>query len=201
MKIVELVDLNPVTTKQDYHSYQKSIDKKGYDLLGGGSFANVYKSKVGNKSYAVKLINGGRNQPKNDALIHFYKICSETNNPYFPKIYDIRTYKYFRSNKRRGNVGWNFMYIVHMERLNKFTQSQIDNYTLVGKQFTAMEKYFDEGNRQSLNSYFKRDANLKQAIAVLKSLESKYGENIDFHMGNMMLRGSDQLVFIDPFCN
>lgn len=158
-----------------------------------------------------------------DAYFKYLQLISKnerfTNNPYFPKIFDLQV-KQFQYEKDERPY---YMYAVDMERLHPLdTLSDKEIELIVDRIFYAekafrwssneladvVEKVLRQTSRAKIpaakRSKFStaiKDTKFKHAVLLLQSLFRKEQFSFDIHTGNLMVRrgpGGPQLVITDP---
>jgi hypothetical protein len=207
--------LNEVLTKEIPNlpqSEKKLLDRgnqplntKGkWTLLGGGQQARAYNSYPKNNVVKLANITG-----PDDPVYQFLRVClKHQDNPYFPKIYNVKKYKL--NTDRSTKVINKYKLVITMERLRHVTLAdtkllerlfglsfkKFQDDRTAGKFLRSM--FYDQGWRQELIKNTK-DVKLKQALKLVEPLFRHYQG--DMHLGNIMLRGTGsgaQLVIIDP---
>ncbi len=153
--------------------------------IGTGAYAQVFGNKT--SKHVIKI------GPLKDVYLKYVSVVGIKNpNPYFPKIYSIKLYKY------RDNVcHWDNddYYVVTMEKLFKWSQVPRATRERLLKKI-GCDGVCDAGDPQIINSSRKWE---KKAI---KGLEKVWSHGMkDIHTGNIMFRKVGrgyQLVYTDP---
>lgn len=144
MKVFELVNQQSFTPKRlktpasvKYRETLKNTDHNR-ELLGQGSYANVYArdndpgavDKVAKPISPVERDGPGKGLSdglENDAYYKYLKLITTndrmSSNPYFPKIFDLKTFK--------GNDG-RYTYEVNMEKLHRLTTLSLEEVKMIG---------------------------------------------------------------------
>lgn len=200
MKLYEIIGTVPTETDETQASYIKRLGTQGYRKLGAGVFASAHK----HASYDTVLKRG----PLSDGWVYFIGNLINTplrNNPYFPRVHDIRAY--------RSSKGDNRYYVAEVETLKKFNLFGDHSWYAAG--FIEEAAKYNRGENRLLtdaNIWSKGDNRLRdymiklakdpkfiEATSFLHSLKQKYPRmGWDIHVGNIMLRGN-HLVINDPF--
>lgn len=162
--------------------------------VGQQSKVFAYDKHPGKVVKITMALNG-----KEDPAYQFLRVClSHQNNPFFPKIYNVKQYP----------SGDELKLIISMEKLEHLNNQdfekiqQLMNIPFIPEPEDKQEavtggmhhSFTKPGVRKHIINNTK-NPHLKQALRLLEPLFQHYGP--DMHLGNIMKRGS-QFVFIDP---
>lgn len=215
-KVVDQNEILPIRA-----SFGKATQKGKVDYLGGGAFANVYQHK---KRPGTVLKVGVIGSSGVDGYVLFLNTIFHNermqSNPYFPKVYNIKTYQ-VRPNRTE--------YVVEMERLYELMNAEPEEIYSIGDRLfkdyeTLREAFLDEyrktdyftGNfeeRDILAGLISRvvqrkisishiqDKKFREALALIGNITKRTQHFSDTHSGNFMIRRTSvgpQLVITDP---
>lgn len=158
MKLFELItrkNFKPQTMKTPAADIHRQLIRQnrehGKELVGQGSFADTYSHEKdpGSVEKLAKPISPTRmlgsaqvaqsystkSALENDPYFQYLKLLSTndrmSNNPYFPKVYDLKAFK--------GSDG-RYTYTVNMERLQRFVKLSTDEIKMLGNNlFTTFQ--------------------------------------------------------------
>lgn len=187
----------------DYLDYLKK--ELGYKYLGGGSSAEVLISKDGKE---ILKVFGPKEDP---GMVRFLSFCVKNQkNTFVPKIREIEKVWIEEENR--------WMYGVYMEPLKEAEEiadfkkdlddvmfGQTPKILALGDNPTILNnpknsKIYMEEIKRVVSNYSKiNEKDLHDLISFLFMHINNYKQMIDFGPQNWMLRGSNQLVLIDPF--
>lgn len=153
----------------------------GPNCIGSGCFGRVYGSDRSPVVYKVGDVheNGGY-------LSYINKLSKVTKrNPYFPVIYGVRFLK--------GTYGSQY-FVVAMERLAPVRGAVADHIYLLADLIRG-----DDSNDafKQMGLKLQMNAELREAVRLLRAAKRDSDGYWDLHSGNFMLRGQ-QLVITDP---
>jgi len=194
VKIVEQIYENIMElSRPEYHrpysgmdniSAQDKLLDAGWEILGHGSYADVYHKD--GMQYVLKVFC------KDNAYLDFIKLVLNNTNEHFPKFYGklIKvTPKY---------------YAIRMEKLEKFSNNSLVE-TIWDYLYFRNPNYPITDNILKDKNYIKstnimnepENSTLKQALDLIIPLTEYHGT--DIKNDNIMLRGNT-VVLIDPLC-
>lgn len=192
-------------TCNEYYKQLRTVAK----FHDSGAFADVYRHKT-NKDSVIKV---GKlyYTPQRDGYLQFVQSCLNLkatsggkDNPYLPKFYDVRIFKYDNTAKKREyqnqgiSNGWGF-YTVIMERLQRFPYQHAD--TFESEIQKAIESVSEDSKQRSVTKQLVSvtESHVKETfVPVAKMLNDLFGDyDEDLHEGNFMLRGNHPVI-IDP---
>jgi hypothetical protein len=147
---------------------------KGMKHLGKGKYGHVFQSK--STGHVIKIFR------PDSGYISFLKLIRDNkNNPHFPKIRKIVSFKH------KNNKG---LHLIKLEKLNPISQ---DEYEPIGSY-----AYSTELNPKGKSNVKFRSENPAFADALDKVVSNSTG-NLDIHRGNIMKRDNGQFVITDPY--
>lgn len=215
MKINEIIDFDPRDSKETTYSYKSKIRAAGGKPAGSGSFSTVFSfdspkrynqiSKIG-RTGSIGQRDSSAKKIEDDAFLFYIKSIQGSDNPYFPKISDLKIFK-----DNNGNLS----YRANIHKYVDFQSKKIaDNIDLIKSLYEDMfygnienDTYAIITLEDSLHNMFTdekiiKDDNLKNAVQLIKQMLSKNPNfNLDIHSGNLMWKitgNRPQLVIIDP---
>lgn len=192
MKLMEILSKEIPKLPIKLDNLKGRISNKNWNQIGQGIQADVFHHVPTNKVIKLVSISGS-----SDPTYQFLRIAlKHQNNPYFPRIYNIKKY-----GKEYPHL------VVTLEKLHTMSDNDRDKYMkIVGSEYIPGERYTDLRSRvrklwldpQYRKQIFDRatDSNLKNALRLLEPLFKHYTP--DMHFNNVMVRHNGQLVFIDP---
>lgn len=181
----------------DYDSPAKQavmeiVDGLGQHRIGSGAFGVVYGVRGSDVVYKVCKTS------TNGAYMSFVKQLSkqQQDNPFLPKIYGCAV---FTSDARIYSEKDSY-FVVVMERLND--QRPAGFYDAINTVEALCDPYESRFKSNDLLPGIKTVVPrvLRQAVSLLKRAKRAAGNDAswDLHGGNFMIRGTNQLVVIDP---
>lgn len=176
------------------------------DLLGEGLFARVYSCATDPKVvYKVgPLQNAG-----SEAYLTFLKLIRKySDNPFFPKVYDVTLFNAQVPIDERLLV-YPLLYVVRLEKLEHLSvdsetfemfESHIANAMECGysKKYVrlAVEWVVQDVSILGIKLTKKQIKHYEELFTVLGKLYNDY--NHDLHVENVMVRSNGQIVITDP---
>lgn len=192
----------PIKTDLCQEAMERKIARRTCSI-GEGAFATVYKHPSIKKR--VYKIGGCDDNPNEEGYLAFVKkVMRNSKNPFFPKIYSVRIYRYVEKlSKRDAKDGLEpcscHYYVVEMEKLTKFFS--LKDHELIMARLLGRKTYNQWGVEalERVRRHYK--GHLRKAVKALQPLFKEYSR--DMHEGNVMWRTSrkddvPQLVIIDP---
>lgn len=169
---------------------------KNWENVGRGQQSNVFTHPLHpNKVIKVTVALNDVEDP----TYQFIRLCkSNQDNPYFPKIYNIKKYP----------SGDESVLVISLEKLKPLDVSDFEKLKQVmsipfvsddDKHGSTVGGIHHSFQSQTVRRYIMKntpDTQLKQALRLLEPLFRHYGP--DMHLGNIMKRTNGQIVFIDP---
>lgn len=218
MRLYELVSFEPRSSERTHADYRSAISSKTKStVIGSGAFSTAHHMNSGKRLNQITKIGrtGRMNDYKStarniedDGFLAYIKAIQGKNNPYFPKVYDLKLTK---------NKDGHLTYIVNMHKLVEFTSPKIiDNVDLItslyDKMFYGRDYGYFSPDRPAKSLYetiikafsmpdLIKDKQLGEAIKIINELTLEYAFSFDLHTGNVMWRITGlmpQLVFLDP---
>lgn len=225
MKLYELINFDPEYSKSNSRSYISKIRSKTDAKVAGrpGSFGTAFNTGSGKRLNQITKVgrggtlSGEKNafNPDEDGYLSYLKAIQDikhsgNNNPYFPRIHDLKTIR----DKHTEHIS----YRVNMEKLVPFKSDKIIyNDDLMRSLYSDMfNDQYDE-NPLSIpsnieiacysNTWNIKDPDLLEVIKLIQEIKARSdrdldnGFGIDLHEGNMMWRITGtrpQLVITDP---
>lgn len=152
MKLFELItptDLKyrSITNRSAYDkakAMRKAIDRNKSEFVGNGAYASVFQSEKdpGSVQKLARPIPSLTNDGYYQYLDMIAKNDRMSNNPYFPKVYGLKTFK-----DRAGN----YTYRVNMEKLHNFNTLSTEELEMLGrKMFTNFDQRYSEDRKNWL---------------------------------------------------
>ena len=192
---------------------EKTIQKKGYRLIGSGQDQDVYIAPDGS---ILKIFGYGEREDDADfsegqqSFIDFAEFCMKRpNNPFLPKFSDLKQFKF------KGNL-----YLqIKCERLFDFNGIEdiaaalemfIHDISTSGAE-KALEEFLtyhydyekdggaDAGKLITLLGGEKNIKVFAKTVEQLQNLAHGYGYKMDLHSANIMLSSDGDIVINDPF--
>jgi hypothetical protein len=169
---------------------------KGYVEIGKGAYATAYARPDEDVCYKVGLFP--YKQPWSDGYLGFLQqVHQAAENPFFPKIQELRIY-----HNAETNQSW---YCVAMEKLKPLPKNweesrKVSPFSKVCLRVVRLAdgeklKQF-KGFLRLLYGVSKTDTELHEVYESL--VEAKPAFGMDLHDGNFRMRG-DQVVITDPY--
>lgn len=224
MKLNEIFDIKITDRKLskdiDYDKLYDEQNKKLVDASLGGNFKGVglfgYVKKGGDPFLINKKSHMFTNL-ENDGYFTYIKYIVDNKlsekNPYFPRVYEIKTFTDNNQNKR---------YSIKLETLidlNDLDEDELYNLinnlfkdadahiaemksaTNVKQQKTILFFVLEDLIKSSDLNLYSKDELLYDAIKIIRTIKASSGFEWDLHAGNMMARRGKtglQLVITDP---
>jgi hypothetical protein len=210
MKLYEVIDVRAAPERSPEHlsQYHQRLQKKHkMKTVGSGAYAVVYQHPQ-HTTMVVKVAEQGQ-----DALAWLSFVANNQNNPYVPKIYDV---KRFQSNRAKQTGHWladsTHYYVVFMEKLSSYDKLSDEAKEIVLFQhFGPIVNKWTE--RHTVDNLFNVIIGDPRFIRGMKTQSRRSGvpspalvqvmdvldrmKYLDVHDQNVMMRGK-QLVFVDP---
>jgi DNA topoisomerase IB len=168
-------------------------------VIGAGLYAEVYQ----HPQYKKVVVKVGE---ENKRILNYIAFAVRNqNNPYVPKVYDIRR---FRSRTSETYSPHNY-FVLFLERLREY--ERLSNNTKrrilyqhvppslsVWQDMHKAEDFFMDVSMRDLREDLRELPTVRsqQLLKVLDYLHKSH--SIDLHDANIMLRGKSQIVFTDP---
>lgn len=185
---MRLDELNIPTSK---NRAGQTLQAAGYEPLGTGQFAEVYKKPGTN--YVLKLFD----HDDKAYLLYLGMIRKHQDNPHFPKIIG----KLIKVTDQ--------YYAVRMEELQptsisdrllkimeRFCERRADFW--IGNWDAFMKSNFSSSVREELETLFKQNPKLPEALTAIAELKADHSLWFDFKRANVMERPNGTVVFTDP---
>lgn len=229
MKLSELLEdgPEPIGSKRSFEDTLKSLyytkSRTKMTQAGGGKYSHVYELPKEVNS-VVKVARHPADDIKRDGYYNYIKTVMAMDNPYFPKVDEIKRFK--------SPDGKEF-FSVRMEKLNNMAQLSTkeiqafysraftrpvsdEEVVTMTKQIVSPMRRKEAGDKVwvlAMTEFIENcvedpdeakkiaDPQLKQAVDVLRMF-MKHGYMGDIHPENIMFRRTPygaQLVFTDPF--
>lgn len=221
MRIDEIVDFDPrpaVGRKSDYISSINAMKSSRRMDDGVPAFSTVYKIDSPKRLNQVTKLGrtGDPDDPDNlraqlisgDGYLSYLYAIRDIENPYFPKIYDLKIFK----DKNTGKLSFK----ADIEKYLDFSYHKLaHNHDLMASLLDDMFfscVYIDENalpirniHRCLKSSVYNRaiikDPDLKDAIGMIYDLSVNNSFEVDLHSGNIMWKitgNRPQLKIVDP---
>lgn len=200
-------------SKADFN--RPDIDSE--ETIGTGIQSMVYVHPR-DKSKVVKIAD--IKNPDNDSYLEFVRlIVSHQDNPFFPRIYNVKLYEKPPEDRTRSEGDYRLVMV--MERLysiwdlmnnHRYMKAALDELVSLGIPDSVTQEYIDSQEDPTvLWDYFEDTDNIedliqysdnhsfREAMNTLVPYMRSFGQ--DMHMGNIMVRPTKngiQLVIIDP---
>jgi hypothetical protein len=208
----ELENIHEAKLPPKYSTKEISGILPKHSVIGSGYQALVYESsKHPNSVVKIIPITG-----ENDPTYQFLRLCVNSKNPYFPKIYSYKTYntkkltpddlEYLKNSyddfylSGPGYINAKYLLFIVVEKLEHSDDIikllQDVGLPLTDDDYVAVQSYFHtKAARKSVMNYT-TDINFKNALRHLEPLFANY--NPDLHIDNFMVRNDGHLVINDP---
>jgi hypothetical protein len=201
LRLSELINFDPIDTKRTVNKYERDItDKTNSKKIGTGNFSTVHNidspkrqdqvTKIGKGAYYSGNVKYPATDVMNDGYLAYLKAIQNVNNPYFPKIHDLKVLR-----DKKGNI----FYRTNIERLKPLTPKMLQNLK------TDLFYETDIDVKELLRKIYQpgvftliKDEKLKDAISLIKDTAAISHHVIDTHSKNWMMRSDGQIIITDP---
>lgn len=181
--IKKMTKIDGFTVDEGLHEWLRQ--NGWYVVSTGGSYSTVYQKDGGNE---VLKVFKDEFQPGTRCLIRFHRMAQAANNPHFPKVYFVKTYKGARDEKMLPPQTHKQWYIIGTEALDEIDLNRV--WAMLPTQKTARKKMLGFLSVGALNIIPVPDAvkelgldsgegrggavQLRKNMQILKGLAGKY---------------------------
>ena len=158
---------------EDSRTYQKKLQKHGFEVIGSGAHSSVYARKGSDRVLKVNYVNDNWPDFAKWAIDKGYA------GTFAPKIYSLKQHKRF--------------YVCSMERLDKTMQAAGRKHPLA----PAVD-VFNFACHANDNAKAILDLLVPGMDKFGEDLTAEFKTDLDIHAGNFMLRKDGSLVAVDP---
>lgn len=167
---------------------RKELIANGYNKIGEGDYSDIYGHPSKDTVIKIRADLGSTKIANPNREIKFYKLCLKSNNPYLPKVSNLKRIDYW--------------YYIEIEKLTKLT-SEYEKliYRMVNSSMLSYsdEEFVSEFSEITDEEKIEMLLGLKNTILFVINTLKINPEFADFgNVDNFMMRGN-QIVITDPY--